>query len=199
MWKEMARIIGEIRPRYAFIENSPMLTTRGLERVLADLAKMGFDAEWGVLGAADIGAPHQRNRIWIYATHPSSERWNQRIGDWKERYFLHNFNGNAKKIEPKRRGWKCRFGEAGANVADSTSIRSQRQRQHEQPIRATQSRNWETNIFEPIGSSNFWTIEPNVGRVANGVAGRVDRLKAIGNGQVPLCAATAWEILSQHE
>ena len=46
------------------------------------------------------------------------------------------------------------------------------------------------------GKSSWWEIEPNVGRVADGVAARVDRLKAIGNGQVPLCAATAWRILN---
>ena len=67
MWREMARIICEVRPRYAFIENSPMLTSRGLDRVLSDLASMGFDARWGVLGAADVGAPHQRDRIWVVA------------------------------------------------------------------------------------------------------------------------------------
>ena len=67
MWAHMARIIGEVRPRYAFIENSPMLTSRGLDRVLADLAALGFDAEWGTLSAADVGAPHKRDRIWILA------------------------------------------------------------------------------------------------------------------------------------
>lgn len=65
MWREMARIIHEVRPRYAFVENSPMLTSRGLGTVLGDLAAMGFDARWGVLGAADVGANHQRDRIWI--------------------------------------------------------------------------------------------------------------------------------------
>jgi hypothetical protein len=67
MWKHMARIIGEVRPRYAFVENSPMLTTRGLGVVLADLSTLGFNAKWGVVSAADIGANHQRERIWIRA------------------------------------------------------------------------------------------------------------------------------------
>jgi DNA (cytosine-5)-methyltransferase 1 len=65
MWREMARIIHEVRPRFVFVENSPMLTSRGLGTVLGDLAAMGFDARWGVLGAADVGANHQRDRIWI--------------------------------------------------------------------------------------------------------------------------------------
>jgi DNA (cytosine-5)-methyltransferase 1 len=67
MWKQMARIIGEVRPRHAFIENSPMLTIRGLDRVLCDLAALGYDAQWGVISAADCGAPHKRERIWIVA------------------------------------------------------------------------------------------------------------------------------------
>ena len=67
MWREMARIIGEVRPRFAFVENSPMLVTRGLERVLADLTAMGYDNRWGVISAADIGANHKRERIWIVA------------------------------------------------------------------------------------------------------------------------------------
>lgn len=67
MWKHMARIIGEVRPRYVLVENSPVLTSRGLDVVLGDLAAMGYDAEWGVLGAVDAGAPHRRERIWIVA------------------------------------------------------------------------------------------------------------------------------------
>jgi DNA (cytosine-5)-methyltransferase 1 len=70
LWSEMARIVGEVGPRYVLVENSPMLTVRGLGRVLADLAALGFDAEWGVLAASDVGAPHQRERIWIVA-HPN--------------------------------------------------------------------------------------------------------------------------------
>jgi site-specific DNA-cytosine methylase len=67
MWKHMARIVGEVRPQYVFVENSPMLTSRGLGVVLADFSKMGFDAKWGVVSAADVGANHLRERIWIRA------------------------------------------------------------------------------------------------------------------------------------
>lgn len=67
LWVEMARIIGEVRPRFAFVENSPMLVNRGLDVVLGDLAAMGFDARWGIVSAADVGAPHLRERIWIVA------------------------------------------------------------------------------------------------------------------------------------
>lgn len=74
MWHHMARIIGEVRPRYVLVENSPALASRGLGRVLADLAALGFDACWGVLGASDVGAPHKRERIWIVANTRSGRR-----------------------------------------------------------------------------------------------------------------------------
>jgi len=74
MWSHMARIVGEVRPRYVFVENSPMLTSRGLHRVLGDLAEMGFDARWGVVSAEDVGAPHQRDRIWIVSKYTPPPR-----------------------------------------------------------------------------------------------------------------------------
>ena len=67
LWREMARIIGEVRPDHVLVENSPMLTLRGLGTVLGDLASMGFHAAWGVLAASEFGAPHRRERIWIVA------------------------------------------------------------------------------------------------------------------------------------
>lgn len=75
LWSEFARIIGEVGPRFAFVENSPRLTSRGIGRVLGDLAEMGFDAEWGCVSAEDAiwlsGTPavyHERERIWIVAS-----------------------------------------------------------------------------------------------------------------------------------
>jgi DNA (cytosine-5)-methyltransferase 1 len=132
----MARIVGEVRPEYVFVENSPMLTSRGLGTVLGDLAALGYDARWGVLGAADVGAPHQRDRIWIVA-HANSAQ--------------------------------CQRNECPERIKEKHSN---------------------------LGIPSWWDVEPDVGRVVNGLAARVDRLKAIGNGQVPAVAATAWRILT---
>tara|TARA_R110000782_G_scaffold192644_1_gene282281 strand:+ start:43 stop:765 length:723 start_codon:yes stop_codon:yes gene_type:complete len=137
MWRHMARIIGEVQPAFAFIENSSLLRTRGLGVVLQDLAKMGYNARWGVLSAASVGANHKRDRMWIVAY---------------------------------------------TNIT-------------QQQGRGISGRVHKENTY--AGDSRWWQTEPNVGRVANGVASRVDRLKAIGNGQVPLCAATAWRMLSK--
>ena len=78
LWREFARIIGEVRPAYAFIENSPHLRTRGLEVVLGDLARLGYDARWGVVGADAAGAPHIRKRMWIRAT-DADLRWQRDV------------------------------------------------------------------------------------------------------------------------
>lgn len=67
LWYEYARIISELRPRYAIMENVGALTFRGLDRVLGSLAEIGYDAEWQDIRASDIGAPHKRERIWIIA------------------------------------------------------------------------------------------------------------------------------------
>lgn len=73
LWMEMARIICEVRPRIVLVENSPMLTSRGLGRVLGDLARMGFDARWGVFYASTIGAAHHRARFYLVAYTDSAE------------------------------------------------------------------------------------------------------------------------------
>lgn len=145
LWTEMHRIIREVQPRYAFMENSPMLTSRGLGRVLGDLAEIGYHAAWCVLGAADCGAPHQRDRIWILAQNPNPDST--------------QLSGNGMPERPAQENPRLR---------------------HHGSLRSTR---------------NPWAFEPRVGRVADGVAARVDRLKALGNGQVPLVAATAFQRL----
>lgn len=77
LWSEFARIIREVRPRFVFVENVAALAVRGLDRVLGDLAALGFDAEWDVLRAADVGAPHLRARIFILAYANSVHSWLQ--------------------------------------------------------------------------------------------------------------------------
>ena len=67
MWSHMARIVGEVLPRFVYVENSPMLVGRGLARVISDLTALGYDCRWGVLGADDVGAPHERKRLWLVA------------------------------------------------------------------------------------------------------------------------------------
>ena len=204
MWREMARIICEVRPRFVFVENSPMLTSRGLGVVLGDLASMGFDARWGVLGAADVGANHQRDRIWIVGKNKNSDTYGQH--DAMRGNSANYEEGLAKRGIFSARsishsGKRCEIiaGESSGNVANTSQIGLRN---------AATNRQMEGNIgFGFCGvDRNWWkrepestprTIERNMGGMVDGVASRVDRLKAIGNGQVPLCAATAFRILSK--
>lgn len=65
LWFEMLRIIGEVRPQYVFLENSSMLRTRGLGHVLSGLSEKGYNASWDVISAGELGAPHERERMWV--------------------------------------------------------------------------------------------------------------------------------------
>ena len=67
LWNEYRRLIGELRPRYAIVENVAALTFRGLLRVLGDLAEIGYDAEWHCIPAYAVGSPQERDRCWIVA------------------------------------------------------------------------------------------------------------------------------------
>jgi DNA (cytosine-5)-methyltransferase 1 len=255
MWKHMARVVSEVRPRYVFVENSPMLVTRGLERVIGDLTALGYDTKWTVMGAADVGANHKRDRIWIVGkladtSELFSNGGNDNAGVSLESETQSEFGNNCRKefvadTSSKAREANehagsidgravCRSvsqqGENGAKqhldntmftglegthdnakpsqwiqqepgqrcveVSNATSLGLSGQGQHEQSSNSAQSRERETVELVYGRSPDFWAIEPNVGRVADGVAARVDRLKAIGNGQVPLCAATAWKVLT---
>jgi len=154
MWKEMARIVSEVRPKYVFVENSPMLTSRGLGRVLGDLAQMGFDAEWGVLGAGDFKAKHRRDRIWIFA--------------------YDNSIGLENPVKNNRFVFKRSLYSDKQNIGNSI---------------------WsEAKCF--ISFDDWSSNATKVWGVDDGMADRMDRLKAIGNGQVPIVAKEAWEILS---
>lgn len=73
LWSEFRRAANEINPKNILIENSPNLTKKGFEKVLVDLAEIGYDAEWECLSASDFGFDHIRSRIWILA-YPTSQR-----------------------------------------------------------------------------------------------------------------------------
>ena len=180
MWREMARIIHEVRPRFVYVENSPMLTSRGLGTVLGDLAKMGFDAKWGVLGAADVGAPHQRDRIWIRAEMANSKE-----------LLCDGGNDNTGVSMVGKQISELGDSSRPENVANSEDTKWWAGQFSEQDQTIWASRH---NQF---ARCSWWETEPDVGRMADRVAARVDRLKAIGNGQVPLVAATAWEDLNE--
>jgi DNA (cytosine-5)-methyltransferase 1 len=187
MWKHMARIIGEVQPRYAFVENSPMLVGRGLAVVLSDLAEMGYDARWGIVGAHHVSAPHKRDRIWVMAN--SNVHEHRTHGESPRK---------ASEVPRQHRQERCPWrtsGTSGDPEILANSNVSQRER-----MRCPSGS--EQKYADSMPFSAWWgrdpaeTLESPVGRVAHGVASRVDRLKAIGNGQVPAVAQLAWETLN---
>lgn len=184
LWSEMARIIGEVRPRYAFIENSPMLTVRGLDRVLCDLAALGYDAEWGVLSAADLGAHHVRERIWLLAHSnvPHGQGGAISCGVQQGKPDLIGRGGRRNACEV---------------LANSTSIGQQGQGEYVNSVNRQADRERKAGDVVDGGVFGEWPPEPGMGRVVDGMAGRSNMLKAIGNGQVPRVAAAAFDILAR--
>lgn len=190
-----------------------MLTSRGGVRVIADLTSLGYDCRWTVMGAADVGAPHQRDRIWIVAkqrhilSHPKHD-WN----GWGEQQQESFKEENGKATNANLHGCNSqKKGKLGKSTIQTTTREnvdkisgywSRNSIQMANPSCKNVERQRELTIgieqeFRNLGNKSWWSIEPAVGRVAHGVAHRVDRLKAIGNGQVPLCAASAWRLLTQ--
>lgn len=80
LWREYARLIGEIRPKLVLVENVAALLDRGMGAVCGDLAGFGYDAEWSTLSACSVGAPHMRQRVFIVA-YPNSVNGPPRVRD----------------------------------------------------------------------------------------------------------------------
>jgi len=143
LWREMSRIVGEVRPRFVLVENSPDLTFRGGLRVVGDLARLGYDARWGIVGARHAGAPHHRDRIWILADSHGG---------------LMRASGPAQE-----KGRPANVHQHGTGSAGQLA--------------------------------SWWSIQPEPCSVVHGMAGLVDMLRPLGNGQVPSVVPIAWKHL----
>ena len=218
LWTELHRIIGEVRPHYALIENVPALTFRGGARVIGDLAEIGYDCEWQIVGADDVGAPHRRKRIWIVAySNSTTSRGGTVAGE------VGNERGEDSRTEPEsiqsgnRAARSDNLKSCSKDVADSNSTRwEKREGKTTSPVFRTQQhrgedvayskstgcQTWSSNRMGtehgsrrnerlPPGASECrgrWLPEPSVGRVAHGIQSRVDRLRGLGNAIVPQVA-----------
>jgi len=192
LWFEMARIIGEIFPQYVFVENSPLLVSRGLDAVLSDLAAMGYHAKWGVVGALHAGAPHKRERIWIVANAGCRRCSGESKGKMEFKRGAETIGASdvadadcKRKLQPQGAVENVR-GRVDNETGDTTGPRlSHRlQKEVEQPAENQKPKR-----------PTWWTAEPDVVRVVHGVSSRMDKIRALGNAQVPSVAALAWEIL----
>ena len=189
LWSEFARLIGEVGPRYVLVENVSALLGRGLGTVLADLSALGYDAEWDCLPASAFGAPHRRDRVWIVAYPDGELLREQPVRERRgEGAAVTGRDGSSRPVadapsDGPGQGWS---GRSSGDGADGQDVPSQRvadayRDEYEGPSHevgwSSGSELWRT-----------WATEPNVGRVADGVPARVDRLRSLGNALVPQVA-----------
>jgi DNA (cytosine-5)-methyltransferase 1 len=203
LWYEYHRLIKELTPQWVIIENVSALRSRGLDAVLRSLFEIGYDAEWHCIPASAVGAPHRRDRVWVVG-YPCCQR----------EYLLFD-GGSSQGIKTPSSAGEIHVSNSGGceHVAYSASERlsergqprgqksgtetltgmvseSERCGSFTNALRAGLERQWEVSGgVEPeqqdTGNTRWWAVEPDVGRVAYGVRGRVDRLKQLGNAVVP--------------
>ena len=218
IWPDIARIIRDVGPRFVILENVPGLVRHGLPSVLNDLAALGFNAEWGLLSAAAIGAPHKRERVWIVA-HRNSDGWGtpRRNSSWDPNVVS---SRGAVVGNGVRSGRERETGtERGLSVSDVSSRRvahaggirpetihavpvpsgagysrpgvSGGAMEHEWPPLPRDAEAW----AEWVAAGN---AEPVIRGGIDGSTGRMvggveigERLHLLGNGLVPQCATEA--------
>ena len=212
-WPQTIDIIRRVRPRYCLLENVGGLLSRKhryFETILKDLAESGYDARWKVISAAEVGAPHKRDRLWVVASNPNnlSMGREERTGEGVQSIFEEPEGQESEHV--------CEGVPRAGDVAHANSSRKLQSEGSEQDQRrwagydgeevsdtsSERLEGWELSIGEeeayaPTGSTCWWHTEPRVGRVAHGMAHRVDRLKALGNGQVPAVVETAFRVLTR--
>jgi DNA (cytosine-5)-methyltransferase 1 len=147
LWREYARLIGELRPAIVIVENVPGLLSLGLGDVLGNLAALGYAAEWECIPAGAVGAPHIRDRFWLVGYPNNEGQSDVALNDETPRLSGMASNANGSRLEV-------------------VFNRKQGQR-------------------SPFVRAHEWAAEPDVDRVAYGIPGRMDRLKALGNAVVP--------------
>lgn len=199
LWFEYARIVRELRPRYVVVENVAALLGRGMGVVLGCLAELGYDAEWSRIAAADVGAPHGRERIFIVA-HAQRERPATRTPrdrgtakghgvPHRERECASGAGGRA-FFEPRTGGAAAahRGGAGGTGLVAGANPCATRPRWLRGP------EDLQCIIDAPFEPGDRWP-QPLVRRVDDGLSARVDRLRALGNAVVPQVAEVVGRVI----
>lgn len=173
LWCEYLRIIDEVTPRVVWGENSPELKSKGLAEIVRALSKRGYVCRWATIGARHCGLPHSRDRLWFYASNSNKP----------------GLEGHARDEDDAER-WKIKSGQTTyASVFLCEFCGHPMESSDRYGCANCEGEGLDCGYKGP-------RILPRVTGMANGVANRMDRLKAIGNGQVPRVAATAFSILS---
>jgi len=172
LWTELHRVVSELRPRFAFIENVPMLTIRGGGRVIADLAEIGYDAEWQIVGADDVGAWHRRKRIWIVAyPRDSSDTAIKRQEKEKDRISEVNRTGRSSGEFSRTSGSTKVLADTNRTGDRTSKSRTNRDRQKEDERRKGQSQSESGRYGEDISNTNKQRLERYRGECELGESG----------------------------
>lgn len=174
LYFEIERLVRETKPTFVFLENVPAIRTRGLGRVVWGFSELGYDCRWTIVSAQEVGAPHLRKR-WFLLAHSRGE-------------ILRNESGRSRRA---------------ARESKSLTRNDGSQKSVEDTLREGRNFSGPERSEKEIGAgacreftrSSWWAAEPNVGRVANGIPARVDRLRGLGNAVVPLQAREAFKRL----
>lgn len=183
LWREFVRILGELRPRVALVENVPALLSRGLGRVLGDLSALGFDAFWDCVPAAAVRAPHQRDRLFVVAYRDCVWQPQSQGSLAGERGWTGNGStalaNSATQREREPADQAVSFA-ASRRAWDESGLRGQLADSHcERPHRTGQAR---TGRDEPSdGGGGF--PQSGVGRVSDGLSSWMDRGWPSGPGE----------------
>jgi DNA (cytosine-5)-methyltransferase 1 len=190
LWFQFKRLIEEIKPKYVVIENVRNLLSNGLATVLKDLSEIGYDAEWEIISARDVGACHLRERIWIIA-YPKCERSQRRI-------LIERESGSM--------GSEQNSGSTDNSMCEETSSTYITNSDDFRfwPTFATEEEKSQWWTEATASFRDWWQTESTICRVDDGLPrgldkGRAQRIKQLGNSIVPAIAEIIGRRIMYHE
>ena len=181
LWPDMFRIVKECKPTWVIGENVSGHIKLGLDTVLQDLESEGYSVRTFSISASSIGANHQRERVWVIG-HADVEDTRQHVRGIESSWDTESLRPRTSEetewtTNPDQINGSGQGAEAMGESSDTYSQRLQGRRSEQQLQKDETER--------PSSWERWWQFEPDVGRVANGVPQRVDRLKGLGNSLVP--------------
>ena len=189
MWGEALRVVADLSPRFFVAENPIGLLNhdggRTFHGILRAFASVGYVCEWHVIAAADVGAPHRRERVWLVAyadSVPCTAGQSRRAGE-----RVSGSSSGSQGRQDEGQAWAV-AGDCRADVADADGMPGPQQQCDERRRERQGDALGRSLVAVRSKADGWWSSEPSVGRVAHGVPNRVDRLRCLGNAVVPQVA-----------